>query len=61
MFQLETFIIQGHRKVIDHYRWLRDTAGSEAERERFQRRMVQEYEALKRDTQPLSGGIKHAA
>jgi hypothetical protein len=61
MFQLDTFIIQGHQKVIDHYRWLRDTAGSEAERERFQRRMVEEYEALKRDTEPPSGGVQPAA
>ncbi|SDK35725.1 MULTISPECIES: hypothetical protein [Bradyrhizobium] len=61
MFQLDTFIIQGHQKVIDHYRWLRDTAGSEAERERFQRRMVEEYEALKRYTESRSDGTRRAA
>lgn len=61
MFQLERFILQGHPKIIDHWRWLRDTAGSEAERERFQRRMVQEYEAMKRYTEPHSNGARHAA
>ena len=61
MFQLDTFIIQGHQKVIDHYRRLHDTAGSEAERERFQRRMVEEYEAMKRYTEPHSNGARHAA
>jgi len=50
MFQLVTFIVQGHQKVIDHYRWLRDAAKSDVERERLQRRMVEEYEALKRYT-----------
>ncbi len=61
MFQLDTFIMQGHQKVIDHYRWLRDTAVSEAERERFQRRMVQEYEVMKRYTEPHSNRARHAA
>ena len=61
MFQLETFIIQGHRKVIDHYRRLRDTAVSETERARFQRRMLEEYEALKRYTEPHSHRARHAA
>lgn len=61
MFQLDTFIIEGHQKVIDHYRWHYDTAGSEAEREHFQRRMVEEYEALTRDTEPPSRGVQHAA
>jgi hypothetical protein len=37
MFQLDTFIVEGHQKNIDHYRWLRDISRSEAERERFQR------------------------
>lgn len=60
MFELDNFIVQGHRKVIDHYRWLRDTATSEADRERFERRMVEEYEALKRDTEQ-SRGIQRAA
>jgi hypothetical protein len=61
MFQLDTFIMQGHQKVIDHYRWLRDTAASEAERERFERRMVEEFEALKRYTEPRAGAARHAA
>jgi hypothetical protein len=61
MFQLDTFIVQGHQKIIDHYRWLRDTATSDVERERFQRRMVEEYEALKRDTERPRRGTQHAA
>jgi hypothetical protein len=48
MFHLDTFVIQGHQKIFDHYRRLRDTAKSEEERERLQRRMTQEYEALQR-------------
>jgi len=24
MFELDAFVIRGHEKVIDHYRWLRD-------------------------------------
>ena len=55
MFQLDSFIAQGHQKIIDHYRWLRDTATSEAERERFQRRMVEEYDALQRDIEQARG------
>jgi hypothetical protein len=61
MLQLDAFIIQGHQEVIDHCRWLYDTAGSEAEREHFQRRMVEEYEALKRDTEHRPRGVRHAA
>lgn len=54
MFHLETFVVRGHQKIIDHYRWRRDTARSEEECERFQRRMVEEYEALRSytDQQP---------
>jgi hypothetical protein len=37
MFELDAF--RGHEKVIDHYRWLRDSTTSDMERERFQRRM----------------------
>lgn len=61
MLQLEAFIEQGHRKVIDHYRWLRDTATSEVERERFQRRMIEEYEALKRDIERPPRAVPRAA
>jgi len=61
MFQLDSFIIQGHQKIIDHYRWLRDTAVSEAERERFERRMIEEYDALKRYSDLQSSGARHAA
>lgn len=61
MFQLDTFIVKGHQKIIDHYRWLRDTATSDVERERFQRRMVEEYEALRRDTGQQPRGTQRAA
>lgn len=61
MFQLDAFIERGHRKVIDHYRWLRDTATSEAERESFQRRMVEEYEALRRDIEQGPRDMQRAA
>jgi hypothetical protein len=61
MFQLETFIVQSHQKIIDHYRWLRDTSTSEVERERFQRRMAEEYEALMRHTEHQSRGAQRAA
>jgi ribosomal protein L32E len=61
MFQLDAFIVQGHRKIIDHFRWLRDTATSDVERERFQRRMVEEYEALKLDTWQRPHGAQRAA
>jgi hypothetical protein len=61
MPHLDAFIEQGHRKVIDHYRWLRDTATSEVERERFQRRMVEEYEALRRDIDQQPRDLQRAA
>ena len=61
MFHLETFVVRGHRKIIDHYRWLRDTARSEEERERFQRRMTKEYEALKRYTEQQPRSTQRAA
>jgi hypothetical protein len=51
MFHLETFVLRGHQKMIDHYRWLRDTARSEEERERFRRRMMKEYGALRSYTE----------
>jgi protease II len=61
MFHLETFVVRGHRKMIDHYRWLRDTARSEEERERFQRRMMKECEALKRYTEQQPRSAQRAA
>jgi hypothetical protein len=33
MFDLDAFVIQGHQKVIDHYRWLREATVSDVERE----------------------------
>lgn len=47
MSELDSFIVEGHQKVIDHYRRLLDTASSEAERGRFAQRIAQEDEALK--------------
>lgn len=61
MLHLDAFIEQGHRKVIDHYRWLRDTATSEVERERFQRRMIEEFEALRRDIDQQPRDLQRAA
>ena len=61
MLDLDYFIEQGHRKVIEHYRRLRDTATSEVERERFQKRMVEEYEALRRDSEQQSRDEQRAA
>lgn len=51
MFQLDDFIANGHQKVMEHYRRLRDTSNSEVEREKFERRMMEEYEALRHYTQ----------
>jgi hypothetical protein len=57
MTELEAFIIRGHEKIIGHYRRLRDNATSALERERFQRCMEEEEDALQRFTgqrwQPL--------
>jgi hypothetical protein len=39
MFDADAFVIRGHQKVIDYYRWLRDSTVSDVERERFQRRI----------------------
>ena len=51
MSELEAFIVRGHKKIIDHYRQLRDTARSDAERERFQRCVDREEELLSRFTE----------
>ncbi len=48
MTELDAFIVRGHQKIIDHYRWLRDTARSVEERDRFQRCMNEEEEVLRR-------------
>jgi hypothetical protein len=61
VFQLDDFIAQGHHKIIGHYRWLRDSAKTEAERERFQQRMLEEYEVLKRYTEQQSRAAHFAA
>ena len=51
MTELEAFIARGHRKMIEHYRWLRDTSTSEIERDRFQRCMDDEEQLLRRVTE----------
>lgn len=61
MTQLDTFIVHGHEKIIAHYRWLRDTAKSEAERERFQQCMAQEEQALQRVIGQRSDPLVRAA
>ena len=57
MFDADAFIIRGHQKVI----WLRDSSTSDVERERFQRRMKEESEALNRYLAKQSRGAQHAA
>jgi protease II len=59
MFELDAF--RGHEKVIDHYRWLRDSTTSDMERERFQRRMDEESAALNRFLAQQSSGAQNAA
>ena len=61
MFDVDGFVIRGHQKVIDHYRWLRDSTVSDVERERFQRRMDEESEALQRYLAQQSSGLQNAA
>jgi hypothetical protein len=51
MSELEAFIVRGHQKIIEHYRRLRDSAQSDTERERFQRRMEDEESLLRRFTE----------
>ena len=46
MRELDSFIIRGHQKIINHFRWLRDTAPNDAERDRFQRCVDEEQRAL---------------
>lgn len=61
MSDVDTFVIRGHQKVIDYYRWLRDSTVPDAERERFQRRMDEEREALNRYLAKRSRGAQYAA
>jgi hypothetical protein len=61
MFELDAFVIRGHEKVIDHYRFLRDSSTSDVERERFQRRMDQERETLNAYLEQRSHGAQRAA
>jgi hypothetical protein len=61
MSRLEAFIIRGHEKIIDHYRRLRDSSPSRAERERFQRCMEEEEEALRKFVEGRSPPVRRAA
>jgi hypothetical protein len=61
MFELDVFVIQGHEKVIGHYRWLRDSSESDVERERFQRRMDHERETLNEYLEQWPRGAQRAA
>jgi len=60
MFDQNAFVIRAHQKIIEHYRWLYGTAKSEAERERYQRRIVEEYEALNRHTEQAQAAQRAA-
>jgi hypothetical protein len=61
MSGLEAFIIRGHEKIIDHYRRLRDSAPSHAERERFHCCMEEEEEALRKFVEGRSPPLRRAA
>jgi hypothetical protein len=61
MFDADAFVIRGHQKVIDYFRWLRDSTLSDVERERFQRRMDEESEALNQYLAMRSRGAQKAA
>jgi len=56
MSELDSFIVLGHRKVMDHYRRLLDTASSEAERARFEQRIAQENGTPTRKAALFDGG-----
>ena len=38
MFDVDAFVVRGHEKVIEHYRWLRDRSADQ-ERMALQKRM----------------------
>jgi hypothetical protein len=61
MFDVNAFIVQGHQKVIDHYRWLQKYAVSETERQQFQTCADQEQEALNRFIEQGSISARRAA
>jgi hypothetical protein len=61
MFELDAFVIRGHEKVIDHYLRLHNSARSEMERQRLQRRVDQESEALQLYLKARSSGSRRAA
>ncbi|OKO91734.1 hypothetical protein AC629_01960 [Bradyrhizobium sp. NAS80.1] len=56
MSELEAFTVRGHQKIVEHYRQLRDSAKSDAERERFQKLMDEEEILLGRFTEAASAG-----
>jgi hypothetical protein len=59
--QLDVFIRSSHQKIIDHYRRLRDSAKSEIERERFQRRMDEACEDFERYDEQRAHNARRAA
>ena len=61
MSELEALVVRGHHKIIDHYRRLRDCAVSGAERERFQRCIDEEQDALRKFTERRSYLTQRAA
>jgi hypothetical protein len=61
MFEIDAFVIRGHEKVIDHYRWLRGSSKSELERQEFQRRMDEVGEKLQMYLDERLNGIRRAA
>jgi hypothetical protein len=58
MFDVDAFVIQGHN---DYYCWLRDSTISDVERERFQRRIDQERDALDQYLEERLRGAQRAA
>jgi len=55
MLELDMFVVAGHEKVIGYWRWLRDTAKSNEEREAFDQRMIQEQQAVDRYVRRKTG------
>jgi hypothetical protein len=61
MFDLETLVISGHQKKIDHYSRLRDAAPSETERQRCKQRVEKETDALHLHLAKMSQKDRRAA
>jgi hypothetical protein len=61
MSELDTLVIRGHQKIIDHYRRLRDSALTDKERARFQRCVDEEERALQEFFDRRSHLLRRAA